>query len=75
MFKSDVLSTLPIPRLTLAPAAVVAPVPPFTKATTPVTFPATIAAFANGTEAIGSFDNSSKRLHKPVASKLTCRFF
>ncbi len=59
LFKSEVFSTLLKPRFALTPAAEVAPVPPLAKATTPETFPAVIAAFAKGTEAIGSFDNSS----------------
>ena len=40
LFRSLVLSTLPSPRLVLAPAAGVAPVPPFAMATVPVTFAA-----------------------------------
>ncbi len=59
LFKSAVLSRLPKPKLIRAPAAVVAPVPPLVRPTTPVTFSAVMAAFANGTEAIGSFESSS----------------
>ena len=59
LFKSAVFSTFPIPRLALASGAVVAPVPPFAIATTPVTFPAIFAALAKGTACSFSTDNSS----------------
>ena len=71
LFKSAVLSTFPIPKLVRAAAAVVAPVPPLAIATTPVTFPAVIAALAKGTDSSLSTDNSSNWLHNPVASRAT----
>ena len=46
LFASEVLSTLFKPRLTFAPAAVAAPVPPLAIATTPVTFSAVLVANA-----------------------------
>ncbi len=59
LFKSEVFSTLPKPKLVRAAEAVVAPVPPLTIATTPETFSAVIAAFAKGTDANGSSVNAS----------------
>ena len=68
LFKSLVLSTFPSPRLVLAAAAVVAPVPPLATATVPVTLaalpamlpvtlePATVTIFASVTEASASLD-------------------
>ena len=59
LFKSEVFSTLPRPKLARAAVAVVAPVPPLAMAITPVTLVAVVAALAKGTDSNLSTDNSS----------------
>ena len=48
LFKSEVLSRFPIPRLALASVAVVAPVPPFSIAIIPLTLSAVLECNAKG---------------------------